>query len=126
MDALGQGQGAYAFGGQGNTFSMMGDGTAQGQQFMGAPASARTPYAPAGQPGEYMNPMGMNVGAGGATGGGFNAFSAGGGQWPMGMNDATAQMGMQFGKSAVAAGQDYVEKNVRLLRFFPFPILTTY
>lgn len=31
--------------------------------------------------------------------------------WP-GMNDATAQMGVQFGKSAVAAGQDYVEKNV--------------
>lgn len=31
--------------------------------------------------------------------------------WP-GVNDATAQMGMQFGKSAVAAGQDYVEKNV--------------
>jgi hypothetical protein len=29
-----------------------------------------------------------------------------------GMNDATAQMGVQFGKSAVAAGQDYVEKNV--------------
>ena len=28
------------------------------------------------------------------------------------MNDATAQMGVQFGKSAVAAGQDYVEKNV--------------
>lgn len=28
------------------------------------------------------------------------------------MNDATTQMGMQFGKSAVAAGQDYVEKNV--------------
>ena len=55
-----------------------------------------------------MSPMG--IGAGG--GGGFNAFSAGGGQWPMGMNDATAQMGMQFGKSAVAAGQDYVEKNV--------------
>jgi hypothetical protein len=35
--------------------------------------------------------------------------------WP-GMNDATAQMGVQFGKSAVAAGQDYVEKNVRRLR----------
>jgi hypothetical protein len=30
------------------------------------------------------------------------------------MNDATAQMGVQFGKSAVAAGQDYVEKNVCL------------
>ncbi len=29
-----------------------------------------------------------------------------------GMNDATAQMGVQFGKSAVAAGQEYVEKNV--------------
>lgn len=31
---------------------------------------------------------------------------------PWGINDATAQMGMQFGKSAVMAGQDYVEKNV--------------
>ena len=31
-----------------------------------------------------------------------------------GMNDATTQMGVQFGKSAVAAGQDYVEKNVGL------------
>ena len=34
--------------------------------------------------------------------------------WP-GMNDTTAQMGVQFGKSAVAAGQDYVEKNVSQL-----------
>jgi hypothetical protein len=32
------------------------------------------------------------------------------------MNDATAQMGMQFGKSAISAGQDYVEKNVSLRR----------
>jgi len=32
-------------------------------------------------------------------------------QFPM-MGDATAQMGMQFGMSAVAAGQDYVNKNV--------------
>ena len=31
-----------------------------------------------------------------------------------GMNDATAQFGMQLGQSAVAAGQDYVQKNVRL------------
>jgi protein transport protein YIF1 len=30
-----------------------------------------------------------------------------------GMNDATAQFGMQLGQSAVAAGQDYVQKNVR-------------
>ncbi|KAF9218602.1 hypothetical protein BS17DRAFT_791073 [Gyrodon lividus] len=28
-----------------------------------------------------------------------------------GMNDATAQFGMQLGQSAVAAGQDYVQKN---------------
>lgn len=34
------------------------------------------------------------------------------GQFGM-MNDATTQMGVQFGKSAVAAGQDYVNKNVR-------------
>lgn len=29
-----------------------------------------------------------------------------------GVNDVTAQMGMQFGRSAVAAGQDYMNKNV--------------
>jgi len=29
-----------------------------------------------------------------------------------GMNDATAQFGMQLGHTAVAAGQDYVQKNV--------------
>lgn len=34
-----------------------------------------------------------------------------------GMNDTTAQFGMQLGHSAVAAGQDYVQKNVRV---FPF------
>jgi hypothetical protein len=32
-----------------------------------------------------------------------------------GVNDATAQIGVQFGRSAVAAGQDYVEKHVRML-----------
>jgi hypothetical protein len=42
----------------------------------------------------------MNQGFGGPGGQGWQ------------MNDATAQMGVQFGKSAVAAGQDYVEKNV--------------
>lgn len=31
-----------------------------------------------------------------------------------GMNDATAQFGMQLGQSAVAAGQDYVRTNVRI------------
>ncbi|WWC65184.1 uncharacterized protein I303_107798 [Kwoniella dejecticola CBS 10117] len=46
-----------------------------------------------------------------------NAF---GGTWP-GMNDATAQMGVQFGKSAVAAGQDYVEKN--FTRYLPLHLI---
>lgn len=42
------------------------------------------------------------------------------GQMPWGqfgmMNDATAQMGMQFGRSAVAAGQEYMNKNVSILQ----------
>ncbi|GHJ88826.1 hypothetical protein NliqN6_5228 [Naganishia liquefaciens] len=116
-------QGGYAYGGQGNTFSMMGDGgtTHQQQQQQQYGSGPRTgPYASSlGQQGGYMSPMGGAA----AGGGGFNAFSAGGGQWPMGMNDATAQMGMQFGKSAVAAGQDYVEKNFS--RFLPLPLLKT-
>ncbi|EIW70117.1 hypothetical protein TREMEDRAFT_30026 [Tremella mesenterica DSM 1558] len=40
-----------------------------------------------------------------------------------GMNDATAQMGVQFGKSAVAAGQDYVEKN--FTRYLPLTLIKT-
>lgn len=31
-----------------------------------------------------------------------------------GMNDATTQLGFQLGQSAVAAGQDYVQRNVRI------------
>jgi hypothetical protein len=30
-----------------------------------------------------------------------------------GLDNATAQFGMQLGQNAVAAGQDYVQKNVR-------------
>ena len=41
---------------------------------------------------------------------GFNVHPAFGGF----MNDQTAQMGFQLGKSAVNAGQDYVEQNVRI------------
>lgn len=44
----------------------------------------------------------------------FNPFVAGGMPWA---NDATAQMGMQFGRSAVMAGSDYVERN--FLRYLP-------
>jgi len=36
-----------------------------------------------------------------------------------GMNDTTAQFGMQLGHSAVPAGQDYVQKNVRVSSFLP-------
>jgi hypothetical protein len=50
--------------------------------------------------------QGAQMGGGGGGGGGPH-FAA----W--GMNDATAQFGMQLGQSAVAAGQDYVQKNVR-------------
>lgn len=38
------------------------------------------------------------------------------------MNDQTAQMGFQVGKSAVMAGQEYMEQNVRHL--FAFYSLT--
>lgn len=93
----------------------------------GAPAtSGPSQRAPAG----YANPHGVqgygNMGSMGmapgqpAGGDGFGAWGS--------MNDATAQMGVQFGKSAVAAGQDYVEKNVSLT--YPHrplvPIVGTY
>jgi hypothetical protein len=44
---------------------------------------------------------------------------------PSWANDATAQMGMQFGKSAITAGHDYVEKNVSLasIRLLSFPFI---
>jgi hypothetical protein len=51
------------------------------------------------------------------TGGEYAAGAAGGSPdfraW--GFDGATAQLGMQLGHSAVAAGQDYVQKNVRFL-----------
>lgn len=53
----------------------------------------------------YVHSPAPAPGVGGYQNTGFNG-------WP-GVNDATTQMGVQFGKSAVAAGQDYVEKNVR-------------
>jgi hypothetical protein len=41
------------------------------------------------------------------------------GMW--GMNDATAQLGIQLGQNAVAAGQEYVQKNVgRILNVTAF------
>ncbi|KAM0790974.1 hypothetical protein ACM66B_004276 [Microbotryomycetes sp. NB124-2] len=48
-----------------------------------------------------------------AQAGGSNSDNGGGGgpAWP-GMNDATAQMGMQFGKHAFDAGSAYIDKNI--------------
>lgn len=73
------------------------------QQQQGFSAYAPQPSAPQGQAQGYQQaqPYG-NMARGQGQGGDFG--------WQM--NDATTQMGVQFGKSAVAAGQDYVEKNV--------------
>lgn len=75
-------------------FSSYAPPLAQGQQS----AQPRQPYGQGGTPGVQ----------------GVHGYAAPGYAWP-GMNDATAQMGMQFGKSAVAAGQEYVEKNVGII-----------
>ncbi len=80
------GQGGY------NTYGNMGSFGVNQPNIGGGPASY--PQVP------INNMMGMGMGGQGA----------GAGQW--GMNDATTQMGMQFGRSAMMAGQEYVEKNV--------------
>lgn len=54
-----------------------------------------------GQPGGAQAQQGPWGTMGGANG--MNAW---------GVNDATAQMGMQFGRSAMVAGTEYMEKNV--------------
>jgi len=77
----------------------------QQQQQQGFSAYTPQQAAPQAQPQGYQQqarPYGNMAGQG--QGGDFG--------WQM--NDATTQMGVQFGKSAVAAGQDYVEKNVSL------------
>lgn len=80
-----------------------------------APSASTSGFAayapPQGGGGGAHNRAGYNAPSAGqpqgyGTGAGPQAFGA----WQM--NDATTQMGVQFGKSAVAAGQDYVEKNV--------------
>ena len=38
--------------------------------------------------------------------------------FPFNLNDGTTQLGMQFGRSAVIAGQEYVEQNVRACQRF--------
>jgi hypothetical protein len=79
------------------------DAAQQQQQGFSAYAPQTAPQV---QPQGYQQarPYGNMAGQGQGQGGDFG--------WQM--NDATTQMGVQFGKSAVAAGQDYVEKNVSL------------
>lgn len=67
------------------------------QMYTGGPTGVPASPPQAGYPG-YAAPQG------------FQSF-AGQAGFPM-INDATAQMGMQLGKNAMAAGQEYVEKNV--------------
>ncbi len=86
----------------------------------GHPTHLAPPYAPASgyqppphQPHPQMNPSGPGAPV---------DFSA----W--GLDNATAVFGMQLGQSAVAAGQDYVQKNVRSVsRAVPMSLpLTSY
>ncbi|WWC92300.1 uncharacterized protein L201_007254 [Kwoniella dendrophila CBS 6074] len=90
----------------------------------GASTSSFNAYNPPNQRNGYpaSNTPGVSVGhAPGPQGySTMNQANSFGGTWP-GMNDATAQMGVQFGKSAVAAGQEYVEKN--FTRYLPLHLI---
>lgn len=70
------------------------------------------------QPGVY-NPVGSSPHQPQPTQGGIHIPNAPVDFSAWGLNDATAQFGMQMGRNAVAAGQDYVQKNVRIL--LPLP-----
>lgn len=63
--------------------------------------------------GQDSNQPGGGAQGGGGGGGGFNIPWSGTGNV---MNDATAQMGVQFGKQMAQVGGDYVNRNVS--RFF--------
>ncbi len=72
-------------------------------------------YAGGGGQGSQMGGnLGGNMQGGQPQGGSYGAWNNAGGAPGMGnmMNDATAQMGMQFGAQIAAAGGAYMEKNV--------------
>jgi hypothetical protein len=75
----------------------------------------RSPPPPAPQQQQtnsYGNPYSTGPAQTGANyGPGFGGF----------INDPTAQMGFQLGKSAVTAGQDYMEQNVCSTKHCPAP-----
>jgi hypothetical protein len=58
--------------------------------------------------GQQQNGYGAYAAQQQPQGGGFNTHPAFGGF----MNDSTAQMGFQLGKTAVNAGNEYIEQNV--------------
>lgn len=77
------------------------------------PAAQQTPNAGYGGQGggNPYQPSPAQGSAAGFGGPGFNQF----------MTDPTAQMGFQVGKSAMMAGQEYVEQNVCTFRI-PFSL----
>jgi hypothetical protein len=80
------------------------------------------PPAPSHGGSGYGTPFGghINQGAGGP-----NQFAPAFGGF---MNDPTAQMGFQLGKTAAMAGQEYLEQNVRSVSWLqlPEPLLTLF
>lgn len=72
------------------------------------PPSQQTPNAGYGGGGNPYQPSPNQGGAAGAAGNYGPNF-------PGFMSDPTAQMGFQVGKSAMAAGQEYMEQNVCIL-----------
>ncbi|KZT64822.1 YIF1-domain-containing protein [Daedalea quercina L-15889] len=73
--------------------------------------AGRVPHTYPNQQGAY-NPVGSPPRQPAAPQGGINIPNAPVDFSTWGINDATAQFGMQMGRSAVAAGQDYVQKNL--------------
>jgi len=79
----------------------------QGPGGYGIPGNPNAAYGMYPQPPNVyttgqQGPSSLGMGAGAAPGFGGT---------PWGMNDATAQIGIQLGRTAVQAGQEYVEKN---------------
>ncbi|CDZ97762.1 Predicted membrane protein [Phaffia rhodozyma] len=92
--------------------------TGYGQNAYGyQPSAGSSSFPPAGQMGS-MSSQGQGQSRQSHS---FQTASGSHVPWGMGMNDATAQMGMQFGKSAIGAGQDYVEKT--FARHLPMSML---
>ncbi|KAL9613105.1 MAG: hypothetical protein Q9167_002322 [Letrouitia subvulpina] len=79
----------------------------------------RSPPPPQSQGSNYGSPYNGQIGGQPATGGGSFAPAFGGF-----MNDQTAQMGFQVGKTAMMAGQEYMEHNIN--RYVSIPALKHY